>query len=383
MLPYSNPTPDALLVGRVWIPDVGPALVRVDGEQVINITNRALPTMQALLESNNLVSVARNAAGTTLCSLVELTENSLREDRAEHIHLLAPADLQAIKASGVTFAESMVERVIEEQAAGDADRAEAIRERVKSVIGDSLSGIEPGSDQAMQVKAVLQQEGLWSQYLEVGIGPDAEVFTKCQPMAAVGFGADVGIHPISTWNNPEPEIVLAMNSRGEIVGATLGNDVNLRDVEGRSALLLGKAKDNNASCAIGPFIRLFDGAFTLDSIRKADLSMRVEGVDGFELDGFSSMTKISRDPASIVKQTIGRHHQYPDGFFLFLGTMFAPVKDRDAAGQGFTHHTNDIVKITEASLGELRNRVRYSTECAEWTFGTSALIKNLAKRGLL
>lgn len=383
MLPYSNPTPHALLVGRVWIPAVGPALVRIDGEQVINITSKAVPTMQALLESDDLVSVARNAAGTELCSLAQLTENSLREDREQHIHLLAPADLQAIKASGVTFAESMVERVIEEQAAGDADRAEAIRERVKSVIGDSLSGIEPGSDQAMQVKAVLQQEGLWSQYLEVGIGPDAEVFTKCQPMAAVGFGADVGIHPISTWNNPEPEIVLAMNSRGDIVGATLGNDVNLRDVEGRSALLLGKAKDNNASCAIGPFVRLFDGEFTLDSIRKADLSMRVEGVDGFELDGFSSMTKISRDPASIVKQTIGRHHQYPDGFFLFLGTMFAPVKDRDAAGQGFTHHSDDIVKITEANLGELRNRVRYSTECPEWTFGTSALIRNLAKRDLL
>jgi len=383
MLPYSNPTPEALLVGRVWIPAVGPALVRIDGEQLINITSKALPTMQALLESDDLVSVARNAAGTELCSLEQLTENSLREDRKQHIHLLAPADLQAIKASGVTFAESMVERVIEEQAAGDADRAEAIRERVKSVIGDSLSGIEPGSDQAMQVKAVLQQEGLWSQYLEVGIGPDAEVFTKCQPMAAVGFGADVGIHPISTWNNPEPEIVLAMNSRGDIVGATLGNDVNLRDVEGRSALLLGKAKDNNASCAIGPFVRLFDGEFTLDSIRKADLSMRVEGMDGFELDGFSSMTKISRDPASIVKQTIGRHHQYPDGFFLFLGTMFAPVKDRDAEGQGFTHHSDDIVKITEANLGELCNRVRYSTECPQWTFGTSALIRNLAKRGLL
>lgn len=383
MLPYSNPTPQALLVGRVWIPDVGPALVRVDGEQVIDITSKSLPTMQALLESEDLAKTVRQAKGSELCSLSQLSENSLRDDREQLIHLLAPADLQAIKASGVTFAESMVERVIEEQAAGDADRAEAIRARVKSVIGDSLSGIKPGSEQAMQVKSVLQQEGLWSQYLEVGIGPDAEVFTKCQPMSAVGFGADVGIHPISTWNNPEPEIVLAMNSRAEIVGATLGNDVNLRDVEGRSALLLGKAKDNNASCAIGPFIRLFDAEFTLDSIRKADLSMRVEGVDGFELDGFSSMTKISRDPASIVVQTIGRHHQYPDGFLLFLGTMFAPVKDRDVAGQGFTHHTDDIVKITEPNLGELCNRVRYSTECPEWTFGTSALIRNLAKRQLL
>ena len=383
MLPYKNSLSDALLVGRVWVPDLGPVLVRVDGDEVVDITSTSLPTMQALLESENLAQVIRETPAKRLCSLAVLTENSLREDRHEHIHLLAPPDLQAIKASGVTFAESMVERVIEEQAAGDADRAEAIRAKVKSVIGESLSGIEPGSEQAMQVKAVLQQEGLWSQYLEVGIGPDAEVFTKCQPMAAVGFGADVGIHPISTWNNPEPEIVLAVNSRAEIVGATLGNDVNLRDVEGRSALLLGKAKDNNASCAIGPFLRIFDANFTLDSIRRADLSMQVEGVDGFTLEGFSSMTKISRDPESIVKQTIGRHHQYPDGFFLFLGTMFAPVKDRDAPGQGFTHHGDDVVKITEANLGELQNRVRYSTECPEWTFGTSALFHNLAKRGLL
>jgi len=383
MLPYNNSSSDALLVGRVWVPDLGPVLVRVDGDEVMDITSTSLPTMQALLESENLAQVIREAPAKRLCSLSVLTENSLREDRHEHLHLLAPPDLQAIKASGVTFAESMVERVIEEQAAGDADRAEAIRAKVKSVIGESLSGIEPGSEQAMQVKAVLQQEGLWSQYLEVGIGPDAEVFTKCQPMAAVGFGADVGIHPISTWNNPEPEIVLAVNSRAEIVGATLGNDVNLRDVEGRSALLLGKAKDNNASCAIGPFLRIFDANFTLDSIRRADLSMQVEGVDGFTLEGFSSMTKISRDPESIVKQTIGRHHQYPDGFFLFLGTMFAPVKDRDAPGQGFTHHGDDVVKITEANLGELQNRVRYSTECPEWTFGTSALFHNLAKRGLL
>jgi fumarylacetoacetate (FAA) hydrolase family protein len=383
MLPYKNSSSGALLVGRVWVPDLGPVLVRVDGDEVVDITSTSLPTMQALLESDNLAQVIREAPAKSLCSLSVLTENSLREDRHEHIHLLAPPDLQAIKASGVTFAESMVERVIEEQAAGDADRAEAIRAKVKSVIGESLSGIEPGSEQAMQVKAVLQQEGLWSQYLEVGIGPDAEVFTKCQPMAAVGFGADVGIHPISTWNNPEPEIVLAVNSNAEIVGATLGNDVNLRDVEGRSALLLGKAKDNNASCAIGPFLRIFDANFTLDSIRRADLSMQVEGVDGFTLEGFSSMTKISRDPESIVKQTIGRHHQYPDGFFLFLGTMFAPVKDRDAPGQGFTHHGDDVVKITEANLGELQNRVRYSTECPEWTFGTSALFHNLAKRGLL
>ena len=383
MTPVFNPDPDAAYVGRIWLPGTGPALVRLDGDRVVDITSRELPTMHALLETDDPAATLRAARGAAICTLKELLAGSKPEASAEDLRLLAPCDLQAVKASGVTFAASMVERVIEEQAAGDPDRAEAIRARVGAIIGDSLSGILPGSEEAMRVKSVLQDEGLWSQYLEVGIGPDAEVFTKCQPMAAVGSGAAVGLHPISKWNNPEPEIVLAISSKGRIVGATLGNDVNLRDVEGRSALLLGKAKDNNASCAIGPFLRLFDDRYTLDHVRAAELSMRVEGTDGFSLDGASSMTQISRDPADIVAQTIGRHHQYPDGFFLFLGTMFAPVKDRDAPGQGFTHHTGDVVTIREAALGALVNTVRLSTECPEWSFGTAALMRNLAKRGLI
>jgi fumarylacetoacetate (FAA) hydrolase family protein len=372
----SNPNPKGTFVGRVDRPGIGPCLIRLDGDTVTDITSRALPTMQALLESDDPAATARAAPGEALGSLADLATG-------RGMTPLAPPDLQAIKAAGVTFAQSMVERVIEEQAAGNPDRAEAIRARVGAVIGDSLSGIVPGSPAAMRVKEVLKSEGLWSQYLEVGIGPDAEVFTKCQPMASVGWGAEVGLHPMSSWNNPEPEVVLAVNSRGRIVGATLGNDVNLRDVEGRSALLLGKAKDNNASCAIGPFLRLFDGGFGLDDVRRAELTLRVEGTDGFTLDGRSSMTMISRDPADIVAQTIGRHHQYPDGFFLFLGTMFAPVKDRDAPGQGFTHHPGDVVTISEPQLGALVNTVRLATDCAEWNFGTSVLMRNLAGRGLL
>ena len=383
MLPHHNPDPNALFVGRVWRPGVGPALVMLRGDRVIDITHSAAPTMRDLLERDDLLAYLRGAQGEDIGALSDLVAGSNPDAAPDDFRLLAPCDLQAVKASGVTFAASMVERVIEEKAAGDADRAEEIRARVRAVIGDSLSGIVPGSPAAMEVKALLLAEGMWSQYLEVGIGPDAEVFTKSQPMAAVGWGAMVGLHPISTWNNPEPEIVLAINSRGQIVGATLGNDVNLRDVEGRSALLLGKAKDNNASCAIGPFLRVFDEAYTLDTVRRAELSMKVTGEDAFTLDGRSSMTQISRDPASIVGQTIGAHHQYPDGFFLFLGTMFAPVKDRDAPGQGFTHHMGDRVEIWEDHLGVLSNTVRLSTECPAWTFGTSALMRNLAARGLL
>ena len=379
----SNPDPKGTFVGRIWRPGIGPALIRLEGDEVVDITSTALPTMQALLEADDPATTARAAPGTPVCTLSELTEGSTETAGPDALRLLAPPDLQAIKASGVTFAESMVERVIEERAAGDADAAEAIRKRVKGIIGDSLAGIVPGSDKANQVKAVLQDEGLWSQYLEVGIGPDAEVFTKCPPMAAVGWGAAVGLHPVSTWNNPEPEVVLAVDARGRIKGASLGNDVNLRDVEGRSALLLGKAKDNNASCSIGPFLRLFDDSFGLDDVRRAELTLKVVGEDGFTLEGHSSMTKISRDPADLVAQTLGRHHQYPDGMVLFLGTMFAPVKDRDAPGQGFTHHGGDIVRISAPGLGTLENTVRLSTEAPEWTFGTAALMRNLASRGLL
>lgn len=375
MLPTSNPDPDALLIGRVWREGLGPSVVRVAGSALMDITSRQVPTVSALLERNDLVDYVKSAAGELIGSLDDVASGKLK--------LLAPCDLQAVKASGVTFAESMVERVIEEQAAGDADRADEIRKKVQSVIGDSLSGIEPGSEKAMEVKRVLQGEGLWSAYLEVGIGPDAEVFTKCQPMASVGWGDQIGLHPISTWNNPEPEIVLAVTSTGKIVGATLGNDVNLRDVEGRSALLLGKAKDNNASCSIGPFLRLFDDSFGMDDVENAELTLTVEGEDGFTLNGHSSMTKISRRPADIVKQTVGQHHQYPDGFMLFLGTLFAPIQDRDKPGQGFTHKMGDVVRIEEAKLGQLKNTVRLSTECPPWEFGAGALMRNLGQRGLL
>lgn len=376
------PLPDGLWLGRVWRTGIGPSLVTIRAGRVFDITSKAAPTMRDVLEQRNIAGFVADQPGEDLGPLDTLLAASI-EPAAEVNHLLAPCDLQAIKACGVTFARSMVERVIEERAAGNPALAAEIRARVAVVIGDSLRDLVPGSAKAAEVKALLQAEGLWSQYLEVGIGPDAEVFTKAQPMAAVGFGASVGLHPISKWNNPEPEVVLVVNSTGQIVGATLGNDVNLRDVEGRSALLLGKAKDNNAAAALGPFIRIFDGNFDLDTVRGLELSLTVTGEDGFSLQGHSSMRQISRDPADLVAQTRGRHHQYPDGFVLYCGTMFSPVQDRDGPGQGFTHHLGDVVTIFTPELGALTNTVRLATEAPEWRFGTGALMRNLAARGLL
>ena len=377
---------DALLVGRVWRRDgahEGPSVVAVRGGQVFDITGTVATTAD-LFDRDDAVEIASTAPGEALGPVEALVAASMPDAPASAVRLLAPCDVQPIKACGVTFAVSLIERVIEEQAGGDPAKAREVREMITGAIGADLSKIEPGSDAAMRLKAELLRRGAWSQYLEVGIGPDAEVFSKSQPMSSVGFGADIGLLPGSVWNNPEPEIVLAVNARGAIVGATLGNDVNLRDIEGRSALLLGKCKDNNASCSIGPFVRLFDGRFTLDSVRNTSVSLRVEGADdGFVLDGVSHMQEISRDPADLVAQTIGKHHQYPDGFMLFLGTMFSPILDRDAPGAGFTHHLGDVVTISAPELGALVNTVRLCTEATPWTFGVRALYANLAARGLL
>jgi fumarylacetoacetate (FAA) hydrolase family protein len=372
------------LAGRIWRPDAdGPAVVAIRTDGVHDIT-ASFPTMRDLCESADPAAALRSAVGEPLGPLDPILANTPVDRRdVARPWLLAPIDLQAIKAAGVTFAVSMLERVIEERARGNPDAAAAIRAEIVRLVGDDLSRLKPGSPAAMALKQTLIDQGAWSQYLEVGIGPDAEIFTKSQAMSAVGSGADAGLHPKSTWNNPEPEVVLAVASDGRIVGATLGNDVNLRDVEGRSALLLGKAKDNNASCAVGPFLRFFDATFSLDDVRQTHVSLSVDGPEGFHLDGGSSISRISRDPADLVAQMIGPHHRYPDGAVLFLGTMYAPVQDREAAGKGFTHRTGDIVAVSAPKLGRLVNRMRPCDACEPWTFGAGALMRNLARRGIL
>jgi fumarylacetoacetate (FAA) hydrolase family protein len=372
------------LAARVWLPAAdGPAIAAVRADGVYDVSSLA-PTMRDLCEAADAVAIVREGTGERIGALADVLANTPEHAR-DHKKpwLLAPIDLQAIKAAGVTFPLSMLERVIEEQARGAPEKADAIRKSIAGSLGGNLARLVPGSAEAKELKRVLIEQGAWSQYLEVGIGPDAEIFTKAQPMAAVGHGMQAGLHPISTWNNPEPEVVLIVNAKGTIVGATLGNDVNLRDVEGRSALLLSKAKDNNASAAVGPFIRLFDGRFTLDTVRRIEVSLKVEGEDGFTLEGHSSMSAIARDPADLVAQMLGRHHQYPDGAALYLGTMFAPVKDRGAKGQGFTHKPGDVTTISAPELGCLANRMALSTEAPPWRFGTGALMRNLARRGLI
>ena len=359
------------LVGRIWTD--GPRVVAVRDDGLFDLS-RLAPTMSDLVDLPDAAGAVGGHAGERLCGLDEALARGA---------LLAPCDLAAIKAAGVTFADSLIERVIEERAKGDAAAANALRAELTGLLGGSLTGLKPGSPAAMTLKAALIERGLWSQYLEVGIGPDAEIFTKAQPMSAVGCGAQIGLHPKSEWNNPEPEIVIACSSAGGAVGAALGNDVNLRDFEGRSALLLSKAKDNNASCAIGPFIRLFDASFGIDDVRRMSVRLSVTGTDGFSVEGENALSRISRDPLDLVAATCGPEHQYPDGFMLFLGTMYVPTKDRRGAGQGFTHETGDVVRISADKLGALANTVTTSDRAAPWTFGARALMRSLAERGLI
>lgn len=374
----------AVLLGRIWRPDVGgPSVVTVRDGDVIDISGAA-PTTRDVCETADPAAHVTQASGERVCALQDLLANTPEATRDDaKPWLLAPTDLQALKAAGVTFARSMLERVIEEQANGAPEKADAIRAEVQAQLGGDLRQLVPGSPQALALKETLIAQGAWSQYLEVGIGADAEIFTKAQPMSAVGHGMLAGLHPRSTWNNPEPEVVLAIASDGRIVGATLGNDVNLRDFEGRSALLLSKAKDNNASAALGPFIRLFDADFTLDHVRHTTVRLNVSGQDDFELDGASSMAEIARDPAALASEMLGPTHQYPDGAILYLGTMFAPTKDRGAPGMGFTHHQGDVVSISAPELGTLINVMTTADRAPAWTYGVADLMRNLARRGLL
>ncbi|MBA1141529.1 fumarylacetoacetate hydrolase family protein [Mesorhizobium neociceri] len=384
----TNPTQlpaDGLFIGRARVSDAShPLVVTVRDGTVFDITSSAAPTVRDICEMTDPAGYISSVKGKPIGSLDAIAANSFQATRdPSKPYLLSPVDLQAVKASGVTFVVSLLERVIEEQARGSAEKADAIRADIAGLIGHDLSKLKPGSPEAMEIKAKLIERGAWSQYLEVGIGPDAEIFTKCQPMASVGFGADVGLHPVSTWNNPEPEIAMIAASSGRIVGATIGNDVNLRDVEGRSALLLGKAKDNNASASLGPFIRLFDATFSIDDVKRATVRLKVEGEDGFSLEGASSMAEISRSPEELVASAMGPHHQYPDGLALYLGTMFVPSKDRSEKGKGFTHKVGDIVTISSEKFGALVNRVLLSPDCPHWTYGASHLMRDLAKADLI
>lgn len=374
--------PEGTFAGRAWRPAAeGPSVVRIGADGVVDVSG-AWPTMRDLLEEADPAAALRAADGERIADVESCLAAAAAGDR-DGVRFLAPSDLAAVKASGVTFAASLLERVIEEAARGDPARAGEVRKEVTGILGGDLAAVRPGSPEAAELKEHLSGKGLWSQYMEVGLGPDAELFTKVQPMAAVGTGADVGVHPDSRWNNPEPEVVLAIASDGGVRGATLGNDVNLRDFEGRSALLLGRAKDNNASCAMGPFLRLFDDTFSLADAGACEVTLEVEGEDGFRLRDTTAMASISRTPADLAAQLVNRHHPFPDGAMLFLGTMFAPVQDRGEPGSGFTHHENDVVRIRAAPLGTLVNRVRRTDACPPWTFGTRALMANLARRGLL
>ena len=374
--------PDAKLLGRIETKD-GPTPILLAQGRIFDLSSVAPTTADWIERQDGRRDLSANNGGIDTGPVEGLTLSRQWEREGNGVpRLLAPIDLQCIKACGVTFAVSAIERVIEERARGEASAAERIRASLSERIGSDLSSVEPGSDQAASLKQALIADGLWSQYLEVAIGPHAEVFTKSPVLSSVGWGDWVGIRSDSDWNNPEPEVVLVVDSKGRPCGAALGNDVNLRDLEGRSALLLGEAKDNNASCSIGPFIRLFDDKFGLDDVKNCIVTMQILGEDGYELRGESSMREISRTPEALTAQAV-EHHRYPDGFALFMGTLFAPVEDRDEPGAGFTHKPGDIVRVSNEKLGVLENKVTSCNQAPHWKFGISALMRNLSSRGLI
>ena len=379
-----SPPESGALLARIERPGVGPCLAAIRDGEILDVTCKSAPTCRDICEHPDPSDFLNSLEGKRIGKVEDVFSNSVESDaKPEGPRFLSPCDLQAIKACGVTFVGSMIERVIEERAEGDPGAAKEVRARIGSKVGIRLDSIVPGSEEAGKIKQILIEEGLWSQYLEVGIGPYAEVFTKSAPLSSVGPGARIGIHPDSRWNNPEPELVLVINSTGKIVGATLGNDVNLRDFEGRSALLLGRAKDNNASCAIGPFIRFFDASFDIDALRTIKMDMLIEGLDSFRLKERSNMSEISRELLDLAGQTLNENHAYPDGLALFCGTPFAPVQDRDAPGAGFTHHIGDVVTISAPEIGALSNTVALCADCERWNFAASHLMRNLARRNLI
>jgi len=485
---------EGTFVGRVWRADVnGPSVVKLDNEGYLVDITTSFPTVSALCEQENPAEAVKAVTGERIGKLSDILATTARHTKKDDKpYLLSPIDLHAVKAAGVTFAESLVERVVEKMAGGDRDKALGIRIGVLSDIatilkkdgalqtlavlrqrydalqgqadnGEALRtlGVEvaqlrsesinfketpPGSKPALQIRDLLimkfaafkideavhkyanddpaaaelvraqltrrfkqvtdavnsgKEEGFsdatlkeirdflsglgtgaGKSYIEVGLGPKAEIFTKAQPMSSVGHGADAGYLEESKWNNPEPEVVLVTNSRKEIVGAALGNDVNHRDIEGMSELLLGECKDQNASCAVGPFIRLIDKtSFKQEDIDTMKVEVHVKGTDGFELYSDSSMEKISRKPEELVNQMF-KQHQYPDGAVLFCGTMFSPVKDRDEPTKGFTHKVGDHVTIRSDKLGSLTNRMDYTQNVEPWIYGVGKLMQNLAERGV-
>jgi len=369
------------LVGRALFPGVfpGPCVVAIREDGVHNISG-TVPTMAQLLNAPNPLATLQRALRNCvyLGPLESLLENSTPSTHDPlKPYLLTPIDLQAVKAVGLTFVNGLLQRF------ADDNGGAATVAKMEKAAGVALGKILPGSEEAARLRTALMEDGLWNDTLEVGFGPDVELFTKAQPLSAVGTGAEIAVLPTSKQTFAEPEVVLMLNADGKICGATLGCDMTARDVEARSLLLLGRAKDQNATCAVGPFIRLFDQTFSLPNVQGMNLTYAFEGADDAVFTDTGSMDQIGRGLITLARQVVNEHHGYPDGVALFTGCMFKAPSSRGASDTPFTHQVGDVVIIKASPLGTLINRVNTTDKVRPWSFGMSDLMANLANRQLL
>jgi len=267
---------------------VGVGIVDDDTIVVLNL-DAEVPSLAAILESDDPQAVASSRHGDRL--------------PLDSVDILAPIDEQEVWAAGVTYKRSQTARMEESEAAASC-------------------------------------------YDRVYASPRPELFLKATPNRVAGPGQPVRIRVDAEWNVPEPELTLVINSRKQLVGYTVGNDMSSRDIEGENPLYLPQAKVYNQCCGLGPWITLVD-AFPPRDEARIRLEIRRDGTSVFQ--GETCLDQMARTSEDLI-QWLGRDNDFPHGVFLLTGTGIVPDSD-------FTLLAGDIVDISIDGIGTLTNPV--------------------------